>query len=81
MPFTVKDGVATAGVGTTYGSRLFEGHVPDTDATVVTRLKDAGSVLMAKTNLEAVAWGRQVNMMEQNVKGIQEALAERRKNS
>ena len=39
VPFTVKDCVDTAGVVTTRGSRLFEDHVPDADATVVTRLK------------------------------------------
>ena len=61
VPFTIKDGVDTAKVRTTYGSKLFEDHVPYTDATVVTRLKDAGGVLMAKTNLPEFALAGQTD--------------------
>ncbi|MHC2401003.1 aspartyl-tRNA(Asn)/glutamyl-tRNA(Gln) amidotransferase subunit A [Bradyrhizobium barranii subsp. barranii] len=50
VPFTVKDGIDTAGVLTQRGSPIFRGRVPDTDATVVARLKAAGAVLIAKTN-------------------------------
>src|SRR5262245_47949091 len=50
VPFTVKDGIDTAGVLTQRGSQIFKGRVPDTDATVVARLKAAGAILMAKTN-------------------------------
>src|SRR6201991_265425 len=50
VPFTVKDGIDTAGVLTQRGSPIFKGRVPDTDATVVARLKAAGAILMAKTN-------------------------------
>ena len=35
VPFTIKDGVDTAGVRTTYGSKLFEDHVPDTSCSPV----------------------------------------------
>ena len=42
VPFTVKDGIDTAGVLTQRGSPIFKGRVPDTDATVVARLKAAG---------------------------------------
>src|ERR1700744_5378959 len=50
VPFTVKDGIDTAGVLTQRGSPIFKGRVPDPDATVVARLKAAGAILIAKTN-------------------------------
>ena len=50
VPFTVKDGIDTAGVLTQRGSPIFRGRVPDADATVVARLKAAGAILIAKTN-------------------------------
>lgn len=50
VPFTVKDGIDTAGVLTQRGSPIFRGRVADTDATVVARLKAAGAILIAKTN-------------------------------
>ena len=55
VPFTVKDCVDTAGTRTTGGSLIFADNVPDRDATVVTRLLDAGGVMMAKTNLPEFA--------------------------
>jgi len=51
VPFTVKDSFDTAGVLTQRGSPIFRGRIPDTDATSVARLKDAGAILLAKTNL------------------------------
>ena len=51
VPFTVKDSIDTAGVPTQRGSPMFRGRTPDTDATSVARLKNAGGVLLAKTNL------------------------------
>src|SRR6201996_4953709 len=50
VPFTVKDGIDTAGVLTQRGSPIFAGRVPETDATVVARMKAAGAILLAKTN-------------------------------
>jgi aspartyl-tRNA(Asn)/glutamyl-tRNA(Gln) amidotransferase subunit A len=50
VPFTVKDGIDTAGVRTQRGSPIFKGRVPDADATAVARLKAAGAILLAKTN-------------------------------
>ena len=62
VPFTIKDCVDTAGLRTTRGSKLFQHHVPDTDAPVVARLKAAGGVLMAKTNMPEFAfWGETDN--------------------
>ena len=51
VPFTVKDSIDTAGVLTQRGSPIFKGRIPDTDATSVARLKSAGGILLAKTNL------------------------------
>ena len=57
IPFAVKDQFATRGVRTTQGSRLFESFVPDHDATVVTRLTNAGGILLGKLNLTEFALG------------------------
>jgi aspartyl-tRNA(Asn)/glutamyl-tRNA(Gln) amidotransferase subunit A len=51
VPFTVKDSFDTAGVLTQRGSPIFAGRVPATDATAVARMKRAGGILLAKTNL------------------------------
>ncbi len=51
VPITVKDSIDTAGVLTQRGSPIFKGRVPDTDAVSVTRVKTAGAILLAKTNL------------------------------
>jgi amidase len=50
VPFTVKDTIATAGVRTTAGSRLFAHNIPALDAPVVAQLRAAGAVLVGKTN-------------------------------
>ncbi len=51
VPFTVKDSIDTAGVLTQRGSPIFKGRIPATDAVSVARLKAAGGILLAKTNL------------------------------
>ncbi|TSP09219.1 amidase [Cupriavidus campinensis] len=51
VPFTAKDSLDTAGVPTQRGSPIFAGRTPDVDATSVARLKAAGGILLAKTNL------------------------------
>jgi len=48
IPIGLKDLIDTAGIRTTAGSRLFEHHVPATDAAVAARLRQAGSVLLGK---------------------------------
>jgi Asp-tRNA(Asn)/Glu-tRNA(Gln) amidotransferase A subunit family amidase len=52
----VKDLVDTAGVRTTYGSRIYAQHVPERDAAAVSRLVDAGAVLVGKASLPEFAW-------------------------
>jgi amidase len=49
VPVLVKDQAETAGLRTTFGSILFDGYVPDSDATIVAKLKEAGAIILAKT--------------------------------
>lgn len=51
VPFTAKDALDTAGVLTQRGSLIFKGRIPEADATSVARFKEAGAILIAKTNL------------------------------
>ena len=51
VPFTAKDSFDTAGVLTQLGSPIFKGRIPDTDAPSIARMKQAGGILLAKTNL------------------------------
>ena len=55
IPFGVKDLLDTAGIATTYGAEPFRNRVPTKDSVVVTRLRDAGAVLIAKLSLGALA--------------------------
>jgi aspartyl-tRNA(Asn)/glutamyl-tRNA(Gln) amidotransferase subunit A len=57
VPFTVKDSIDTAKVLTQRGTPIFKGRTPDTDATSVARLKNAGGILLAKTNLPEFSYG------------------------
>lgn len=51
VPVLLKDQVETTAMRTTYGSALFKDFVPQRDATVVTRLQDAGAIILAKTTM------------------------------
>ncbi|SEK17239.1 aspartyl-tRNA(Asn)/glutamyl-tRNA(Gln) amidotransferase subunit A [Variovorax sp. OK212] len=51
VPFTAKDSIDTAGVATQRGSPIFRGRIPEADAVSVARMKQAGAILLAKTNL------------------------------
>ena len=57
IPYAVKDLFATRGIPTRWGSRLFANQVFEYDATVVTRLRDAGAVLLGKLNMIELAGG------------------------
>jgi aspartyl-tRNA(Asn)/glutamyl-tRNA(Gln) amidotransferase subunit A len=57
VPVVVKDNFCTRGIPTTCSSRILDGWRPPYDATVVTRLRDAGAVLVGKTNLDEFAMG------------------------
>ena len=57
VPVALKDNMCTRGVPTTCSSRILEGWRPPYDATVVTRLAEAGAVVVGKTNLDEFAMG------------------------
>jgi len=56
VPFTIKDSLDTAGIVTTAGTTGWADRMPDLDATVVTRLKGAGGILLGKTNTPEFTW-------------------------
>ncbi|MGY0693385.1 amidase [Virgibacillus sp. FSP13] len=50
VPVAIKDLTPTKGIKTTFGTKLFADNIPDRDATIVKRLKDAGAIILGKTN-------------------------------
>ncbi|MCE2405601.1 MAG: amidase [Dehalococcoidia bacterium] len=63
VPIAIKDQIHTEGILTTDGSRVRAGFIPQEDATVVTRLKDAGAVLLGKLNMSEFALGEPVSSL------------------
>jgi amidase len=59
LPIAHKDLQPTAGVRTTFGSPLFAAFVPDEDAPLVTRLREAGAIAIGKTNTPEFGAGSQ----------------------
>jgi aspartyl-tRNA(Asn)/glutamyl-tRNA(Gln) amidotransferase subunit A len=57
VPLAMKDVVVTHGLPTTAGSKILEGWVPPYDATITRRIKDAGVVMLGKTNMDEFAMG------------------------
>ncbi|WP_369819693.1 Asp-tRNA(Asn)/Glu-tRNA(Gln) amidotransferase subunit GatA [Actinoplanes sp. TFC3] len=57
VPVAVKDVIATKGVPTTAASKILEGWKPPYDATIVERLRAAGTVSLGKTNMDEFAMG------------------------
>ncbi len=62
IPVSIKDNLATRGIKTTAGSKMLADWIPEFDATVVARLKNAGAVVLGKTNMhEWAAGGTTIN--------------------
>ena len=61
IPISLKDNIYTAGIRTTAGSKILRDFVPLNDAPVVTQLKEAGAVVLGKTNLHEFAYGVTTN--------------------
>ncbi len=57
IPLSIKDNFSTNGIRTTASSKVLDNYLPPFDATVVTKLKAAGMVLLGKTNMDAFAHG------------------------
>jgi aspartyl-tRNA(Asn)/glutamyl-tRNA(Gln) amidotransferase subunit A len=61
IPLAVKDLYETAGIKTTAGSKFFENYIPSQDAFVVEKLKQAGAIILGKTNTHEIALGVTTN--------------------
>jgi len=57
IPIALKDIIDTAGIRTTLGTRIFSGRVPAADAFLVSRLREAGAVMLGKLNMHEIALG------------------------
>ncbi len=57
VPVAVKDVTLTKGIKTTFGSKLYKDYIPENDSLIVGRLKEAGAIIMGKTNTPEFAAG------------------------
>jgi aspartyl-tRNA(Asn)/glutamyl-tRNA(Gln) amidotransferase subunit A len=57
IPISLKDNIYTKDIPTTAGSRILSEFIPQHDATIVTKLQEAGAVILGKTNMHEFAYG------------------------
>ncbi|MBD2184589.1 amidase [Aerosakkonema funiforme] len=55
IPIVIKDNMDTSGIATTVGSKIFRDRIPNTNATIIDKLRSAGAILLGKTNLSELA--------------------------